>query len=64
MKTYEVILDKPTLVDDWCLWDNRTIKRRVDHTIAILTAFSDERLKQKITKLYPGVRVISIKEIK
>lgn len=63
MKNYEVTLDKPTTVDDWCMWDEREIKRRVSHTTAIICAFSEERLHDKLSKLYPGIRVLKIREI-
>lgn len=63
MKNWEVILDKPALVDDWCIWDNRDIKVQKDFTVALVVAFSEERLKQKLDKLYPGVRVIKYKQV-
>ena len=64
MKTYEVRLNKPTLVDDWCIWDERDIKVRQDYTVAVIVAFSEDRLKQKLEKLYPGVQILGFKEIK
>lgn len=63
MKNYEVILAKPTTIDDWCIWDERDIKRRVEHTTAVICAFSEQRLHEKLDKLYPGVKVLKVREV-
>jgi len=63
MKTFEVIIDKPSKIQDWCIYDNRTIWVDCKTTTAIITAFSDVRLKAKIEKLYSGYKILSIKEV-
>lgn len=64
MKTFEVVLDKPSKKQDWCLWDNKTIYVDVPTTTALITAFNEERLYSKLRKLYPDVKVISVLECK
>lgn len=63
MKNYQVILDKVSYVDAWCPWDEMYYKEKKDFTIAIICAFSEQRLKEKLSKLYPDVRVITYKEV-
>lgn len=63
MKTFEVVIKKPSKVKDWCLWDEKEYYRDSPTTIAILTAFNSDRLKAKISKLYGDCVVISINEI-
>lgn len=64
MKNYLVRLAKPQYVQDWDIWDNKTYYVQQEYTEAVICAFSRERLDQKLEKLYPGIRVISVKELK
>lgn len=64
MKTFEVVLDKPSKKQDWCIWDNKTIHVDVPTTTALITAFNEERLYYKLQKLYPNIKVISVIECK
>lgn len=63
MKIYEVILDKPTVIEQYCPYTDDVWKIGVDHTTALICAFSEARLKEKLEKLYQGVRVIRFKEL-
>lgn len=65
MKNYEVVLDKPSTVKELesGMWYEREVPRLIDYTEAVICAFNEDCLKQKLEKLYPGVRVIRYKEI-
>lgn len=63
MKTFEVVIKKPSKVKDWSLWDEKEYYKDSPTTTAILTAFSSDRLKAKISKLYGDCVVISVTEI-
>lgn len=62
MKTFEVVIEKPSKIKDWDLWDEE-FYRKVPYTTAILTAFDQDKLKVKVEKLYGEVKVLSVTEI-
>lgn len=63
MSIYHVVIDKPSKVADWDLWNGESYFRATDTTEAYITAQSTKHLNQKMEKLYKGLdyTVISIK---
>ena len=64
MRTYEVELSKPRFMNEWCLWDEAMVSKLSPTTTAVLTASNETILKAKLDRLYPGVKVLSFKQIR
>lgn len=62
MKTYQVKIDKPSVIRDWDMWEERMVSVIVPYTTAILTARDLQHLYQKIDTHYHGYEVLHIKE--
>lgn len=58
MRNYEVELDKPSQVKDFCDYDYREITITKETTTSIVAARDVEHLKEKLARLYPGIRII------
>lgn len=63
MKTFEVTIDKPSTMKDWCPYDEKVVFVKIPYTVAILTARNQEHLMEKIKKYYAGFNVQRIREI-
>ena len=64
MKTYEVVIQKQSKVEDWCLYGNREYYRTEPTTTAVIVAFNLDRLKQKLETYYKGFEILKITELK
>jgi hypothetical protein len=63
MINYEVVVDKPHLEEDWCLYDEKVIKVLKHKTTAIIAARDETHLKQKLEERYGKFRILSVKVI-
>jgi len=51
-------------MNGWCPWDEAMVSKIVPTTTAVLTASNETILKAKLDRLYPGVKVLSFKQIR
>lgn len=60
---YLVIIDKPSKIEDWDLWDNKTVYVSTPVTKAIIYAASEQKAKEKCETLYKGFQILKVNKL-
>ena len=63
MNDYLVVIDKPSKIKDWDLWEEKPTYITLSTTQTILSANSEERAIEKCKSLYKGCAILKISKL-